>query len=278
MIEAVRRRVSVRTYAEQPVEREKQDRLIELMRNTETGVFGNRVRFELVDLSEMEKAELSGLGTYGFINGARMYLVSAVADKARAMEDVGYCFEKLILELTTMGLGTCWLGGTFKRAGFARRIDIAPEEVCPAVSPVGYPAKRRTMRERAIRRLAKAGTRKPWSDLFYHVDEPLTQDSAGAYSTALECVRLGPSASNNQPWRIFKERGADVFHFCLKRTAGYDKVFKGVDLQLIDMGIAMSHFELASLELGLSGGWEAADPGTGFGNLEYIVTWKGNSG
>jgi len=59
-------------------------------------------------------------------------------------------------------------------------------------------------------------------------------------------VRIAPSASNKQPWRIVKIEGA--WHFFLERTKGYGdgiifKLLKLADIQRLDMGIAMCHFE-----------------------------------
>jgi hypothetical protein len=90
-------------------------------------------------------------------------------------------------------------------------------------------------------------------------------------------VRLGPSASNRQPWRIIRD-GND-WHFYLRRTPGYGErntsLLKLADLQRVDMGIAMCHFELTARELGLSGEWkhvkqliEKPDE-----QIEYIITW-----
>jgi nitroreductase len=86
-------------------------------------------------------------------------------------------------------------------------------------------------------------------------------------------VRLGPSASNNQPWRAVKDHKG--LHFYLKRNAGYNKIFGGMDLQKVDMGIAMCHFELAAEESGLDGGWsEVADyPGSLPERTSYIISW-----
>jgi hypothetical protein len=49
------------------------------------------------------------------------------------------------------------------------------------------------------------------------------------------------------------------------------------DLQRIDIGIAMCHFELSAMELGLQGQWVLADPGLqALPELtEYIVSWIG---
>lgn len=35
---------------------------------------------------------------------------------------------------------------------------------------------------------------------------PLEKEEAGNYEAALEMVRIAPSASNKQPWRILKKR------------------------------------------------------------------------
>ncbi len=276
MIGAINKRISVRSYADQPIEPNKKQELINLLQSTIEGPFGNEVRFTLIDFSEMERNEIRSLGTYGFIRGAELFIVSAIKDDVGAMEDLGYCFEKVILTATNMGLGTCWLGGTFRRANFAKKINVLDDEVVPAISPIGYARDKKTIGEKVLRRFAGSNHRKPWEDLFFNGDmnKPLSKDLAGEYATPLECVRLGPSASNNQPWRIVYNKQQGIFHLYLKRTRGYDKFNGRVDLQRIDMGIAMCHFELGAGETGLSGTWEVANTNLDMGNAEYIVTWK----
>jgi nitroreductase len=274
MIEAINRRISVRTYSARPIEEEKKQSIRDLLHANHEGPFGHNVRFALIDFSQIEKNEIKTLGTYGIISGAGLYIVSAVKAAPRAMEDLGYCFEKVVLAATTLGLGTCWMGGTFRRASFAKRISISEGEVVPVVSPIGYPCERRSIKDTALRRFAGSDQRKPWDELFFDgkMTTPLSKDAAGSYATALECVRLGPSASNNQPWRILKQKD-NTLHFYVKRTLGYDKMMRSVDLQLIDMGIAMCHFELAAREAGLTGRWEEAKPDVAVGKAEYVVSW-----
>jgi len=48
---------------------------------------------------------------------------------------------------------------------------------------------------------------------------------------------------------------------------------KGVDLQRIDMGIAMAHFELAAREKGIKGNREENIPEFDTGNIEYVISW-----
>jgi nitroreductase len=277
LIEAMKRRVSVRSYADRPVERSVKEKIYGLFEAHDTGPFGNRVRLGLIDLSDMEQAETRQLGTYGFISGARLYVAGVVRYGPGAMQDFGYCLEQVIVRMTGLGLGTCWLGGTFKRASFARRLNVSNDEVIPAISPIGYARDKRTLRERVLRRFAGSDQRKPWDVLFFEgaMDRPLPREAAGEYATALECLRLAPSASNMQPWRVVKSKDANVFHFLLRRTPGYAKFLRGVDLQLVDMGIAMCHFELAARETGLDGAWNAGEPALGGTEAEYVISWVG---
>jgi hypothetical protein len=189
------------------------------------------------------------------------------------MEDYGYGMERNILFATSLGLGTCWLGGTLNRAGFARRIGLEEGELMPAISPVGYPAGKRSLTDRAFRFMAKSDRRRPWTELFFdgRPGNPLAQEHAGPFAEALEAVRIGPSASNRQPWRVVRE-GA-CFHFFLRRTPGYDRMTGEVRLQEVDMGIALCHFELAARESGIPGGWKDSRPSFDPEAMEYVVSW-----
>jgi hypothetical protein len=273
IIETITIRKSCRTYRDSPVETAGLAELKAFLEANTGPPFGSPIRFELLDFDQLDADELRPLGTYGVIRGAKLFIIGAVGKRPKAMEDYGYCMEKNILKATALGLGTCWLGGTFRRSGFARRVNLSDGELLPAISPVGYPGETRSLTDRFFRFSAGSNERKPWTELFSDRDmaTPLPRESGGAYETPLECVRIGPSASNKQPWRIV--RNGDAFHFYLSRTPGYDKMIKDIRMQNIDMGIAMCHFELSARELGLDGGWSVRDPGIPSGNREYIVSW-----
>jgi hypothetical protein len=274
-IETIQKRVSCRTYDGRPIDGKAKEKLLEFLQSNSRGPFGNPLRFDLIDLTEAERAELKSLGTYGVIKGASLYIAGAVARGQRAMEDFGFGMERNILFATSLGLGTCWLGGTLNRAGFARKIGLLPEEFMPAISPVGCPADKRSLMDRAFRFMAKSDKRKPWQELFFdeRPGNPLVKEYAGACGQALESVRIGPSASNRQPWRVIRDGGGKTFHFFLQRTAGYDKMTGEIRLQEVDMGIALCHFELASAELGIAGSWKQAKPGFDADTWEYVASW-----
>ncbi len=276
MIESIRMRTSFRSYDKRPLEPEKRKQIEDYLSSNKKGPFGSTMRFQLFNFAEREQSQTENLGTYGVIKGRPLFIVGAVTNTDKAMEDYGYCMEKNILVATSLGLGTCWLGGFFKRSAFAKRIGLTPHEVMPAASPLGYTAQKKTLTDSLFKFLARSKTRKPWQELFYSNDfnTPLLKSDAQRYATCLEAVRLAPSASNQQPWRILREEGNNTFHFYLRRAKIYAKSIRRIDLQKVDMGIAMCHFDLAARELGLKGNWQ--DQGTRISSegKECIMSWK----
>jgi nitroreductase len=272
----IEQRFSCRTYADKAIEEEIIQKIKEIISSLPAGPFGGKPRLQIVSAASSAPRDWRQLGTYGIIKNARMYIVGAITDARNAMEDYGYCKELFILKATELGLGTCWLGGTFSSSSFAKAINLQEGELLPTVSPIGYPAERKSFAEKMMRGMVGAAKRKPWSGLFFVDDfsQSLTEESAGIYSTVLSNLRLAPSASNKQPWRVLRN-SAGVFHFYLSRALGYN-LLRGVSLQDIDMGIAMCHFELTIRELGIQGKWSVDDNAPKSGSLDYIVSWREN--
>jgi nitroreductase len=281
IVDLIRRRTSCRTYLEQLIEPGLRSQITDFAASLGPGPMGGAARFELIAADPGDSASLRQLGTYGFIRGATAYLVGATQDGEEKLEDFGFLMEKLVLFTTDLGLGTCWLGGTFTKSSFAQRIHALPDELIPAVTPVGYCAPTRRPVERLIRNSAGSDQRLPVERLFFdgQFELPLPLSSAGDYALPLEMVRLAPSASNRQPWRIVRDEAG--WHFYLQRTPGYrdsmlNRLFNQADLQRVDLGIAMCHFELTARELGLAGEWLQAAPGIILPEelTSYIATWQ----
>jgi hypothetical protein len=278
--ELIKMRFSCRSYLELPIKEGTRRRLDDYTSSVKTGPFGSQLRYELVAATEYDRKALKNLGTYGFIKGATGFIVGAMQKDEMNLEDFGYSMEYIILYATDMGLGTCWLGGTFTKSSFAKKVSAKKGELIPAVTSVGYIANKPRMVERLIRRGANADRRLRWEQLFFDAEfnVPLRREMAGDYEIPLEMLRLAPSASNKQPWRVVKNE--DNWHFYLKRTSRYResrfrRLFTVADLQRIDMGIAMSHFELTAGELGLRGRWEFNQPSIvkPDGEIEYSASW-----
>ncbi len=283
IIEIIQERFSCRTYHQKTIDADSLNQLRAFIAQVARGPLGNQTRFELVSAREGDAKALRGLGTYGFIKDASAFIVGAMGDGHNNLEDFGYSMEAIILKATDLGLGTCWLGGTFTKSRFAKKINLNGFETIPAVTSVGYVAERPRWLDGKIREAAGSDRRLPWEKLFFvgGFETPLTRESAGEFALPLEMVRLGPSASNRQPWRVIKD--GSHWHFYLRRSRGYRtskyaKMLQMADLQRIDMGIAMCHFELAAREHGMKGVWQKDDPGMAIQGetTEYSVTWVGN--
>jgi nitroreductase len=278
----IRKRYSCRSYQTQPITPDDRQQLTSCLESLQTGPLGAPVRFQLAAATGQDRSSLRGLGTYGFIKGATGFIIGVVQQGEHNLEDFGCALEQIVLAATGLGLGTCWLGGSFTRSSFARKINHQPGENIPAVIATGYPDVAARQHDR-LRRMAGSDQRLPWERLFFRgaFSVPLTAEQLGAYAVPLEMVRLAPSASNKQPWRIVQV-GSD-FHFYLQRTPRYGagsltyNLLRLADLQRVDIGIAMCHFEQAARAENLQGHWEQRDPGLELPDerTSYVVSWIG---
>ncbi len=266
----VKARSSIRTYENRGLSKNEKDRINTYIANL-SNPFSIDVTFRLLEKAASSDGEK--LGTYGVIKGAGNYIGASVSDGELALEALGYSFEKLVLYATSLGLGTCWLGGTFNRSGFAAAMNLKEGDLFPCISPIGYPTGKKRTLESVMRWASKSDQRKEWSELFFKEDfsQPLTKAEAGEFAFPLEMLRLAPSAVNKQPWRIVKDK--DAYHFYLARSLKSDNA--KTDLQRVDLGIATCHFHLAALEKGLPGTFkklvnpEIQSPE----QMQYVFSW-----
>ena len=184
----------------------------------------------------------------------------------------GYSFEAMVLYAQSLGIGTTWLGGTMNRADFEEAMELDSDEIMPCASPLGYPAKKMSIRESMMRKAIKADERLPFEEVFFDgsFGTPLSKEKAGKWADALEMVRLAPSAVNKQPWRVVVCDNA--VHFYLKRSKGFNHNEK-LDMQMIDMGIAICHFDLTTKENNLNVVFEQNDPKIE-SDAEYIASFR----
>lgn len=249
--ETIKKRHSVRTYASQALSSDDRKLLSRYMERLDNP-FGVPVTMHIIDKALNASGEK--LGTYGIIKGATTFLGVSVPDVKYAPLAAGYTFENLILCATHMGLGTVWLAATFNRDAFSSAMDIPPAALFPAISPVGYPAAKPSITESLMRSAMKSSARKEWNALFFQADfvTPLTLEAASAYASALEMVRLAPSAKNAQPWRVRKD--GNIYHFYVTYPPKLSRA--EILIKQVDLGIAISHFHQTALEQGLTGTFE----------------------
>lgn len=263
--EIIRNRKSVRTYNEQPVPEQTLSQVRDYLEH-DAGLFGVPVAFFVLNARE------AGVSS-PVILGADTYVAGKYKKQKNAEISFGYAFEKFILYATSLGLGTVWLAATIDRKAFENAVHLKEDEVMPAVTPLGYAADKRSIRESMMRKGMKADSRLPFEELFFrdNFQNPLEESDAGIWQLPLEMVRLAPSATNKQPWRVVTEKYR--VHFYEKKTKGYAKEATG-DIQKVDLGIALCHFEIAAEDGGLKGKFIQSDPGImAAEDTEYIATY-----
>lgn len=270
--EIIKTRKSVRTYTNEEVSEDIIENLNTYIKNLNSP-FNENVTFQIID----SKEHINGakIGTYGIIKGATKFIVVKCKKGEFALQDLGYKMESLVLYAASLGIGTCWIGGTFKKGEFAKAINLKEDEILPIVLPVGYASPKRSLVDRTMRKFAKCDSRKSWNELFFLRDFslPLTEYSTvGQYKNVLENVRLAPSALNKQPWRIIKN--VDNFHFFIKRDKEPSEKIN-YDIQKIDMGIAICHFYLSCKENGINGNFKIEKPIIDDipKNTKYMISW-----
>lgn len=257
----IKQRRSIRSYIHEPLADELKSKMVDYISAIGSKPLGIKTRFSLIEAGSMGQNMIK-LGTYGFIKGAYTFVTAAATHEDMSLESLGYQTEKLVLYATELGLGTCWLGGTFNRGSFGKAANLSPDEFLPIIISVGVPSDKRRILDKVVRSGAQSDRRKPFPSIFYlnNFSTTLNKSSAGIYYNALEMVRLAPSASNKQPWLLVLDSKENTVHFYLNRLNKYTGNNFGFEMQKIDIGIAMCHLEMALLDDGISGEFFVGNP------------------
>jgi hypothetical protein len=263
----IRARYSCRVFEDERIPAGKLDAMTLFAASLGPGPRGGKPRFALIAAGAEDPGALRGLGTYGFIQNPQDFL-AVVRPSGLDMIDLGWATELAVLKASELGLGSCWLGGAFRRSRFARAADLQPGERLAIVVALGLEAP--GARDAAIRRRVAGATRKPWAEVFFDggFGGPIADPAALADSAlAPGWHELSPSASNKQPWALARTgAGWELF---LRKAPGYRVRLARMN----DMGIAMAHLALAAREKGIAGEWRSASPSIAAPDAEYVATF-----
>lgn len=264
--EYIKARRSVRSYDDRTLDESTKEQLLSFANNIQNP-FNIPVEFKFLDAKD------NGL-TCPVVTGADLYVGGKIRNTPNASVAFGYSFEAFVLYAQSLGLGTVWLGGTMNRDAFEQAMDLKEDETMPCATPIGYTAKKMSIRENMMRKAIKADERLPFEELFFDgsFDVPLSKESVGKFAEPLEMARLAPSAVNKQPWRVVIVD--NTAHFYLKRSKGFGHEGR-LDMQMIDIGIALCHFALTAKEKGLSIELVQDDPKlTSNYDVEYVASYQ----
>lgn len=242
MRDAILSRISTRTFIEENFTKEQIAEVESILKRyiDVKGPFGHTFEYTF-SLNDESEGKGKKIGTYGLIKNAPAFIGGVANNTLESIVDFGYIFEHIILELTGKDYATCWLGGTFRRKHYRKKLE--KNQLIPAISPVGHRAEKRSRADRFARRAAQSQNRLDDSKTFFHYDtlEPYGDDGDIIVKQSLCLVRRGPSASNRQPWRIYIED--HKAHFYIERNKIYGKALL-YDMQALDIGIALAHYDI----------------------------------
>ena len=262
LLQAMRDRRSVRTFADKPVDDALLARLLAEFDACE------RIGDLTIGLLPMPAAAvghaMTGIvGSYGAIHGAPLWIIGLAETASTDQVELGYAMEQFILFGTREGLGTCWIGGFFKKSALEAAVPVPDGMRIVCITPLGYAAPRR-LAERAMRAAGGLNRRKPLSERVFDGawGTPATDRLAADPQLAevFELARWAPSASNQQPvhYVLDGERIVCCLDTSLQRNypgAIADDRAEFLRFQGVDAGIGMAHVRLACRELGRGGSW-----------------------
>lgn len=198
-LEILQARHSIRAYVHQPLGEQEARKLraeATFVNSHESGL-----NFQLC---VGDDGPFRGVGrSYGMFRGVDNYLAVLIDPTFdHVLERAGYYAEQFVLEAVRLGLGTCFIGGTFSKAHVKCPVEVY--EKIPFVVSVGQTEGARTsMVAKLAAKVAHRKTRKP-RDFFEGSDEEyrLAVLEFPWLPTALYAVACAPSALNAQPVRL----------------------------------------------------------------------------
>ena len=208
--EAILARHSVRQYSNRPLTEEQAKVLRQQI--AESNIAKN-LHMQLV-LNDTKA--LSGImAKFLRFSGATNYIAMVGSESYHLQEDLGYEGERLVLLAQTMGLNTCWVGGTFSRN---HNVQVDRDEMYVAVIAIGHgltQGKQHT--SKPVETFADINGKPDW------------------FRQGVECAMLAPTAMNRQN-----------FHFTLLPDNTVKATSKPAPFAGLDLGIAKLHFELGA--------------------------------
>lgn len=160
--------------------------------------------------------------TKGFFKvEAPHYLIVSGQGKQGEMENAGFIFERLVLWLDAMEIGSVWLGSSKDAQAHNSSRDIITLAFGQTAEPV--------------HRTTDQFTRKP-----------IEKITNAPEDLCIQAAHLAPSGMNTQPWFFERQDGA-VMVYKQKLKPPVSLMYRLSD---IDIGIALCHYALACIETG----------------------------
>lgn len=229
MNKSIENRISRRSFKKENISKEDITKISNLVEN-----INEKSNLNIEFIEDGSQAFLNIKKTYGmFKNVKSLLLMKGNKEDKDLKEKVGYYGEEIILEIVDMGLGTCWVGGTYEKETF----DIKNDEELVCVIVIGKVED--SIKDSIIRKVMSKNRKDIKERIITDKNIPKWIEEG------LDAVKLAPSARNSQKAMfVYKDK-------VLTAQIADDYPF-----DMVDLGIAKKHFEIETngkFELGNGG-------------------------
>ena len=146
VIDAIKKRKSVREYSERPIEEEKLRAVLEAGRLAPSASNRQESRFIIVRDEATRKKLAAAANGQTFVGEAPALIVACAESTDRVMMcgqpsypiDVAIALDHITLAAVELGLGTCWIGA-FKEDQVKHILNIPQSVRVVELMPIGYP-------------------------------------------------------------------------------------------------------------------------------------------
>lgn len=237
LMDALYKRKSVRKYLNKQLPAEVFEEMQNIIQTAERLYPEIPMNIHIVKEGEkIHKISSGFIGSYGKIE-APHYLVVTSEEKEGYLENIGFTLENVVLQLTEMNIGTCWIGGSINKSLLKNIITIEEKQFPVIVLSFGTPEKEEDLKPKT----PDSYKRKALKDI-------IKGDLNSDWTYIMNAVRVAPSAVNFQPWRYIIDRNSVDLYVAKKLI-----ITKHIELmQKIDAGISLSHLNIACKDKGIS--------------------------
>jgi len=234
--EASKKRYSCRNYKKQPIADDDQSKIVNLC-NLVNG-FDDGVRFVPIFNAS---PDMFGAAPFMALKNVPAFVAIFSNRESRAFEQAGFYGEAVCLDMTRLGINTCWVSGSIKRQKLSEYMDIKGTERFLTSIAFGYGC---DSQEKVLQKTTER-KRKSIEKVF-----KVNQENNN-WQRIMRCVIDAPSAMNRQPWRFEMSDDMILAHKPLIRGGSYPAE--------LDVGIAMLHLSIAVRTSGIIGEWHLCD-------------------
>ena len=252
---AIHNRRSVRRYDRTALSTGMIGQVKNLIETAEPLIHENHFDVRYHDGMLIDKDFISSMGAYGYIVTPPHALAPYIIGDHSPLLDLGYRVEQIVIRLTSLGIGTCYIGTLYREQAIRARLDLPADSRCGALLAFGFPARSNTGRvlNSLMRSVPRGNTRLPMDQIFYQGSFDHPTHPPDNLFPILSAARFSPSAVNAQPWR-FLWRDGNLHIFVKRYNPKYGRG-PAQAYRYYDGGICLANIKLALITLKLKADW-----------------------